>query len=128
MRNAGLVAGDEATLVSLGDVTAAPAVLAVAGLVLIAALEARRVTGGPLIGILAVTAIGLALGVTPFRGVVDVPPSIAPTHIPSSARWRASARSNAGLAIMIRKRKKPIQRARLSSSICAWARPNARSK
>ena len=79
MRNAGLVEGSEATLVTLGDVTAAPAVLAVLGLVLIAALDARRVTGGPIIGILTVTAIGLALGVTPFRGVVDVPPSVAPT-------------------------------------------------
>ena len=79
MRNAGLVEGSEATLVTLGDVTAAPAVLAVVGLVLIAALEARRVTGGPIIGILTVTVIGLALGVTPFRGVVDLPPSIAPT-------------------------------------------------
>ncbi len=79
MRNAGLVEGSEATLVTLGDVTAAPAVLAVVGLVLIAALDARRVTGGPIIGILAVTAIGLALGVSPFRGVVDLPPSIAPT-------------------------------------------------
>ena len=79
MRNAGLVEGSEATLVTLGDVTAAPAVLAVVGLVLIAALEARRVTGGPIIGILAVTVLGLALGVTPFRGVVDLPPSIAPT-------------------------------------------------
>ena len=79
MRNAGLVEGSEATLVTLGDVTAAPAVLAVVGLVLIAALEARRVTGGPIIGILTVTVIGLALGVSPFRGVVDLPPSIAPT-------------------------------------------------
>ena len=79
MRNAGLVEGSEATLVTLGDVTAAPAVLAVVGLVLIAALEARQVTGGPIIGILTVTVIGLALGVTPFRGVVDLPPSIAPT-------------------------------------------------
>ena len=79
MRNAGLVEGSEATLVTLGDVTAAPAVLAVVGLVLIAALEARRVTGGPIIGILTVTVIGLALGVRPFRGVVDLPPSIAPT-------------------------------------------------
>ena len=79
MRNAGLVEGSEATLVTLGDVTAAPAVLAVVGLVLIAALEARQVTGGPIIGILTVTVLGLALGVTPFRGVVDLPPSIAPT-------------------------------------------------
>lgn len=79
LRNAGLVEGSETTLVTLGNVTAAPAVLAIAGLVLIAALEARRVTGGPLIGILAVTLAGLALGVSPFRGVVDLPPSIAPT-------------------------------------------------
>ena len=79
MRNAGLVEASEATLVTLGDVTAAPAVLAVLGLVLIAALDARRVTGGPIIGILTVTAIGLALGVTPFRGIVDLPPSVAPT-------------------------------------------------
>ena len=79
MQNAGLVESNEATLVALGDVTAGPAALAILGLVLIAALDARRVTGGPIIGILAVTAIGIALGVSPFRGVVDAPPSLAPT-------------------------------------------------
>ena len=49
------------------------------GLVLIAALNYRRVAGGTLIGILAVTAIGIPLGLATYGGVVSAPPSLSPT-------------------------------------------------
>ena len=46
---------------------------------LIVALNFRRVIGGTLIGILAVTRIGMPLGLTHYSGIVSLPPSISPT-------------------------------------------------
>ncbi len=43
------------------------------------ALEARRVTGAIVIGILAVTVAAVALGQQAFGGVFSLPPSLAPT-------------------------------------------------
>ena len=55
-RNAGLVVGDPATLVGLGNIrTPAPA-LALFGLILMVALEVKKVRGSILIGVLATTA------------------------------------------------------------------------
>ena len=51
------------------------------GFVLIVALNARSVIGGTLIGILAVTLIGIPLGLTQFAGIVSLPPSLAPTFL-----------------------------------------------
>ena len=79
LKNAGIVAADPATFVTLGDLTAPSALLAFAGLVLIVALEARRVTGAIVIGILAVTVAAVALGQQAFGGVFSLPPSLAPT-------------------------------------------------
>ena len=79
MTNAGLVVADEATLVGLGDVTSWSVVLAVAGLALIAALDARGWRGAVLIGILAVTAAGLLAGEATWQGAVSAVPSLAPT-------------------------------------------------
>lgn len=79
MRNAGLVVTNEATLVGLGDVKSWSVVLAVLGLVLIAALDALKKTGAVLIGILAVTAIGLVAGEANWQGAVAAVPSLAPT-------------------------------------------------
>ena len=49
------------------------------GFFLIAALDALKVKGAILIGILAITVIAIALGLQPFGGIVSTPPSIAPT-------------------------------------------------
>ena len=69
------------TLVTLGDMKAPAAILCLLGFVLIAALNARRVIGGTLIGILTVTAIGIPLGLATFSGVVSAPPSLSPTML-----------------------------------------------
>ena len=81
LKEAGLVVDNPATLVGLGDLTAPGPLLAMLGFFIIVALEARRVTGAVMIGILAVTAIAIALGVTQFGGIVSMPPSIAPTFL-----------------------------------------------
>jgi AGZA family xanthine/uracil permease-like MFS transporter len=81
LKEAGLVVDNPATLVGLGDLHSPGPLLAVLGFFLIVALEARRVTGAVMIGILVVTAIAISLGVTPFGGIVSMPPSLAPTFL-----------------------------------------------
>jgi adenine/guanine/hypoxanthine permease len=70
-RNAGLVIGDPATLVSLGNIRQPTAALALLGLILMVALEIRKVKGAILIGVLAITALAWAMGLvhwTPASG------------------------------------------------------------
>ncbi|MDH0143124.1 NCS2 family permease [Aquipseudomonas alcaligenes] len=81
LKEAGLVVDNPATLVGLGDLHSPGPLLAILGFFLIVALEARRVTGAVMIGILVVTAIAIGLGVTPFGGIVSMPPSLAPTFL-----------------------------------------------
>jgi AGZA family xanthine/uracil permease-like MFS transporter len=57
------------------------AILMLLGFVLIAGLNYRRILGGTLIGILVATAIGLPLGLAKFRGIVSLPPPLAPTFL-----------------------------------------------
>ncbi|HTX74648.1 MAG TPA: NCS2 family permease [Terracidiphilus sp.] len=62
LQHAGLVVRDPNTLVSLGSVRSPAAALALLGLILMTALEVRRVRGAILIGVLAVTGVAWALG------------------------------------------------------------------
>jgi AGZA family xanthine/uracil permease-like MFS transporter len=78
LKNAGIVVGNQATLVTHGELTSFPVVMAALGFALIVALEYRRVVGGVIIGILAVTVVAIAAGQQKFEGIFDVPPSIAP--------------------------------------------------
>ncbi|PWJ80138.1 AGZA family xanthine/uracil permease-like MFS transporter [Pseudaminobacter salicylatoxidans] len=79
LKSSGLVVGNEATLVAMGDVTQTGPLLAILGFFIIAALDGLKVRGAILIGILIITALSMALGVSQFGGVVSMPPSIAPT-------------------------------------------------
>lgn len=79
LSNAGIIADSPATLVTLGDLTAPAPILASLGFVAMAVLVARRVPGALIIVILAVAALGMILGVSPFNGIVSLPPSPAPT-------------------------------------------------
>jgi AGZA family xanthine/uracil permease-like MFS transporter len=81
LQTSGVVVDHPATLVTLGDLKKPAAILAIAGFVLIAALNARNVVGGTLIGILVVTLVGLPLGLTQYSGIVSMPPSLAPTFL-----------------------------------------------
>ena len=81
LQTAGVVVDHPATLVTLGDLKKPAAILAIAGFVLIAALNARRVIGVTLLGILIVTLIGIPFGLTQYSGIVSMPPSLAPTFL-----------------------------------------------
>jgi len=81
LKNAGIVVDHPATLVTLGDLTSWPPILASLGFVAIAILTARAVPGAIIIAILGVTVIGVVLGVSEGGGIVSMPPSLAPTFL-----------------------------------------------
>ena len=78
LKSAGIIVNNEATLVSLGDITSGSALLGVIGIVLTSILLVKGVKGALLFGILLTTLIGIPLSVTRFDGIVSVPPSIEP--------------------------------------------------
>lgn len=86
LQNAGIVAAHPATMVTIGRVTAPPALIAILAFFAIVALDQRRVPGALLIGILGATLAGILLGLTPFRGIVDAPPSLLPTFLQMDIR------------------------------------------
>src|SRR5580658_5964795 len=69
-RNAGLVVGDPATLVGLGNIRNPTPTLALFGLILMVALEVRKIRGAILIGVLTTTALawGLAFAILHAQG------------------------------------------------------------
>lgn len=81
LKNAGIVVDNPATLVGLGDLTATGTLLAILGFFIIAALDALKIRGSILIGILVVTVISILLGASAFGGVMSMPPSIGPTFL-----------------------------------------------
>jgi AGZA family xanthine/uracil permease-like MFS transporter len=81
LENAKIVVAHKETLVTLGDLKLWPAILCLLGFIVIVALNYRKIIGGTLIGILLVSVIGLPLGLAKFSGIVDVPPSLAPTFL-----------------------------------------------
>jgi AGZA family xanthine/uracil permease-like MFS transporter len=81
LKNSGIVVAHPATLVTHGNLTSFPVVMATLGFFLIVALERFRVMGGVIIGILVVTIIAIAAGQQKFGGIFDTPPSLAPVFL-----------------------------------------------
>ena len=79
LRNAGIIQDSEATLVTAGELMTPGPLLALVGFCAIAALSARRVPGAAIIGMLGVSAAGLALGVSEWQGIASLPPDPTPT-------------------------------------------------
>ena len=84
-QNAGIIADNNATLVSLGDICHGKALLAIIGIVITGALVILKVKGGILLGILVTTVIGLVIkdpatgaALTNFSGVISAPDSVSP--------------------------------------------------
>ena len=75
----GLIVDSPGTLVTLGRLSAPPALLTIFGLIVVGILLVRGVPGALLIGMLASTAVGLGMGLVHYQGLVAAPPSIAPT-------------------------------------------------
>jgi AGZA family xanthine/uracil permease-like MFS transporter len=63
-QNAGIIAADPKTLISLGNIRSPIAALALLGLLLMVTLEVRKVRGAILIGVLSITALAWTLGLT----------------------------------------------------------------
>jgi len=77
--NSGIVVASEATLVDLGDFTQPGTLLATIGLIIMAILVAKGVTGGILISIIITAIIGIPMGVTQIpSSIIATPPSLAP--------------------------------------------------
>lgn len=91
LKNAGIVTAHPATLVTPGDFSSPPVALALAGIILLAALVARRVPGAILLGIGLITLAGLFVpngqgGTVTARpeslaALVSAPPSLAPVFL-----------------------------------------------
>ena len=82
LKSAGIVVGNQATLVAQGDLKSPTVLLAVLGFFIIVCLDALRVKGAILIGILAVTLLSALLGYSPpIQSIVSTPPSMAPTFM-----------------------------------------------
>src|SRR6266403_933107 len=81
LEEAKIVVANPATLVTLGDLKQWPAILCLAGFVVIVALNYRNIVGATLIGILVVALVGVPLGLAEFKGIVSAPPSLAPTFL-----------------------------------------------
>jgi len=79
LSSSGIVVAHPATKVALGDLRQAGPLFALLGFFIIASLDALRVRGAILIGVLAVTVLSMALGYNDFHGVFSTPPSLAPT-------------------------------------------------
>jgi AGZA family xanthine/uracil permease-like MFS transporter len=79
LKNAGIVIDHPATLVGLGNVGSTTVLLAVGGFLVMGALDSRKVPGAITIAILLTTAVGVALGVSSFGGIMSMPPSVLPT-------------------------------------------------
>lgn len=97
LKNAGIITGHPATLLTLGNLHAPGPILAALGFVLIAALAYRKVPGAIIIGILAVTVAGVLTGQAEFGGVFAAPPSLAPTFL----QMDIAGALNAGLLTVI---------------------------
>ncbi|XKE43885.1 NCS2 family permease [Halomonas organivorans] len=79
LKNANIVVANPATYVALGDLSEPSALYALLGFFVITALAHLRVTGAVMIGILGITVLAILFGHNEFRGIVSMPPSIAPT-------------------------------------------------
>lgn len=78
LKSAGIIVNNEATLVSLGDLTSGSALLGAIGIIITSFLLVKKVKGALLFGILATTLVGIPLGVTHIDGVFSIPPSVDP--------------------------------------------------
>jgi AGZA family xanthine/uracil permease-like MFS transporter len=78
--NAGIVVRNEATLVSLGDLSDPAALLALMGIIIIGILLVFRLKGALVTGIVITALVGIPLGITqlPSDGLISLPPSLAP--------------------------------------------------
>lgn len=75
LKNAGIIVGNESTLIALGDLTNPVTLLSIVGLLITLVLMIRSVKGGLFIGMVITAVIGYFCGMLHFDGVVSMPPT-----------------------------------------------------
>jgi len=78
LKTGGIIIQNEATFLSLGNFKNIETLLAAMGFLLILVLAVRKVVGAIIIGVLAVTILGLLLGLIQFNGIISSPPDLKP--------------------------------------------------
>lgn len=78
LQNANIIVANPSTIVALGEITSAGALLTIGGLILTACLVVRRIPGALLLGMIITAVAGIPLGITNFNGIIDLPHSVAP--------------------------------------------------
>ncbi len=81
LQNAGIIVGNPATLVGLGNITSFSAVMAALGFVMLIAMVKFQLKAAVMLSILVVTIIALVFGEVQYQGVMSMPPSLAPTFM-----------------------------------------------
>jgi adenine/guanine/hypoxanthine permease len=92
-RNAGIIVANPSTFVALGKTSDPQVILAAAGVVLIAILMARRVGSAILLGIVAITLVGIPVGVSHW------PAHLVSWPHPSGTLFKLDLRSAAKLGL-----------------------------
>jgi len=80
LSNSGVVVRNDATLVSLGNVSNPQVLLALAGIIITGIFLVFKIKGALVLGILATTILGIPFGIThlPANGLISLPPSPGP--------------------------------------------------
>lgn len=78
LQNTGIIISDKNTIVAMGDITSSSALLAIIGLIITSCLIIKRIHGALLWGMIITALIGIPFGLTNFKGIIDMPESIAP--------------------------------------------------
>ena len=79
LKTGGIIVQNKSTFLSLGNLQDIETFLSVIGFLLILVLSIRKIKGAIVLGILAVTLLGLLLGLIEFKGIISIPPDIRPT-------------------------------------------------
>ena len=81
LKSGGIIVANDATYLSLGDLTKKETLLAAISFLVIAILSIRKVPGAIIIGILGITTVAALMELVQIDGLVAAPPSIAPTFM-----------------------------------------------
>jgi len=81
LKESGLIAASQDTLVTLGNLKSPSVLLACIGFLAMVGLDRLAVPGAIMLAVLGTAAAGILFGISPFHGVIAPPPTIAPTFL-----------------------------------------------
>ena len=81
LKSGGIIINNDATLLGLGDFSKMETFLAAIGFLFISVLSSRKIPGAIIIGILSITVIALFNGMIEYKGLVALPPDVAPIFL-----------------------------------------------